>query len=212
MGITLHDYWRSSASYRVRIALGLKGLGWTSAPVDLRTRENRAPAHLKRNPQGLVPVLDIDGHRLTQSLAIIEYLDETRPAPPLLPADPTERARLRAVAHAVAMEIAPVNNLSVVAHVEDLTGSAQARPDWMRHFMLPGLHAVEALLDHPATGPFCHGAAPGLADICVVPQVYNAERWQIPLDRMPRIRAVAAACAAVPAFVAAHPDRARPAV
>lgn len=210
--IVLYDYWRSSASYRVRIALGLKGLEWATVPVNLVKREQRTSDHQARHPQGLVPVLEIDGQSLIQSLAIVEYLDETRPDPPLLPGDPAERARLRAMAHVIAMEIAPVNMLSILEHVDQVTGQGpQARLDWMQHFMPPGLAAVEALLDHPTTGPFCHGAAPGLADLCLVPQIYNAQRWGISLDPLPRIRAVIAACETVPAFAAAHPDRARPA-
>lgn len=210
--VILYDYWRSSASYRVRIALGLKGIAWKSVPVDLVKGDHRAGPHTGRNPQGLVPVLDIDGLRLTQSLAIADYLDETRPEPPLLPQDAPGRARVRAIAHAIAMEIAPVNNLLVLQHVDALTlGGQQARADWVRHFMPPGLEAVEALLDHPATGSYCHGDTPGLADLCLVPQVYNADRWGIDLAPFPRIGAIAAACAALPAFAAAHPDRSKPA-
>ena len=210
--VTLYGYWRSSASYRVRIALGLKGLDWATVPIDLLEREQRTTAFRDRNPQGLVPVLEIDGLSLTQSLAIVDYLDETRPEPPLLPATPPERARVRAIAHAIAMEIAPVNMSAVVEHVDTLTGGGQAaRVAWMRHFMRPGLEAVERLLEHPSTGRFCHGDRPGLADVCLVPQLYNAERWGIELDGCPRLRDVAAACAAEPAFAAAHPDRHAPA-
>lgn len=205
--ITLYDYWRSSAAYRVRIALGLKGLGWTPVPVDLLQRDQRTPEHVARHPQGLVPVLKIDGLTLIQSLAIVEYLDETRPAPRLLPGEPIGRARVRSLAHVIAMEVHPVNVLSVLEHVDALTGGGQAaRLAWMQRFMPPGLTAFEALLDTPATGRFCHGDAPGLADICLVPQVYNAERWGIDLSGFPQIRRITAACRELPAFRAAHPD------
>ncbi|HSF62894.1 MAG TPA: glutathione S-transferase N-terminal domain-containing protein, partial [Paracoccaceae bacterium] len=147
--VTLYDYWRSSAAYRLRIALGLAGLDWTAVPVDLATGENRHADHLARNPQGLVPVVDIDGLRLTQSLAIVEYLDETR-ALGFLPADPVGRARVRTLAYAVAMEIHPVCNLSVARHAATASGGAITMEGWMHHFIPRGLAAVEALLDHPA--------------------------------------------------------------
>lgn len=208
--ITLYDYWRSSAAYRVRIALGLKGLPHAAVPVNLLDASHKAPDHLARNPQGLVPALHIDGRMLTQSLAIIEYLDETRPDPPLLPADPPGRARVRALAHAIAMEIAPICNLSVATHVAALTGREDARVDWMAHFIGPGLEAFERLLAQGGTGRFCHGDQPGLADCCLVPQLYNARRWGVAVDHLPRIAAIADACAALPAFAAAHPDRVGP--
>lgn len=207
MSIVLYDYWRSSASYRVRIALALKGIAHDRVAVDLVAGEQRAPGHLAVNPQGLVPVLDIDGLRLTQSLAIIEYLDETRPLPALLPADSAGRARVRALAQVVASEIHPVSNQRVLNRVEAL-GGPDARAAWNRDNIASGLAAFEALLDHPAfTGSFCHGDAPGLADCALIPQLYNASRWGVDFAHLPRIGAVAASCAEVAAFRAAHPDR-----
>lgn len=204
--VVLYDYWRSSASYRVRIALGLKGIGFESVSIDLRTGAHRAPGHLARNPQGLVPVLQIDGERLTQSLAILDYLDETRPEPPLLPADPAGRARIRAVAQAIACEIHPLSNLGVLARIEALAGP-EARNGWNFDNIDRGLRAVETMLDHPGfTGRFCHGDTPGFADCVLIPQLYNATRWGVGYDDLPRISAVARACAEQPAFAAAHPD------
>lgn len=207
---TLYDYWRSSAAYRLRIALGLIGEGWDAVPVDLTRGAQRAPDHLARNPQGLVPVLEIDGLSLTQSLAIVEYLDETRRAG-FLPEDAAGRARVRALAYAVAMEIHPVCNLRVARRAVEASGGAISMEDWMRGFIAPGLEAVERLLDHPATGRFCHGDAPGLADICLLPQLYNADRWGVSLNPLPRIRTIRAELDAIPAVAAAHPDRHAPA-
>ena len=193
----LHDYWRSSSSYRVRIGLAMAGIAYSRVPVDLVKGEQRA-GHLALNPQGLVPVLEIDGLILTQSLAILEYLDETRHLG-LLPADAPGRARVRALAHAVAMEIQPVCNLRVAAK------SGQPTEDWMRAFIAPGLADLEAMLTDT---PFCHGATPTLADLCLIPQVYNARRWGV--DLPPKIAAIAARAEALPAFAAAHPDRFKP--
>ncbi len=209
MTVTLFDYWRSSAAYRVRIALNLRGIAFDSVPVNLLTAEHRAPPHLARNPQGLVPALAIDGLMLTQSLAILDYLEETR-GPLLLPPDPPGRARARAIAQAIAMEIHPVCNLSVARHAVQASGGGITMEAWMHRFIGPGLAAVEAMLDHPATGAFCHGDAPTVADVCLVPQVYNARRWGVPLDPLPRIAAIAARAEALPAFAAAHPDRFKP--
>ena len=206
----LFDYWRSSASYRVRIALNLAGIETESVSVDLVKQDQRSPEHLARNPQGFVPVLEIDGHSFTQSLAILDYLDETR-ALGLLPQDPAERAKLRALGHSVAVDVHPVCNLQVVAHVAQLLPDVQtAKQDWMQRFIGPGLQAFEQLLAGFEQSPFCSGETPGFADICLMPQIYNAERWGASYDDCPRIQSVVAACAAHPAFVAAHPDQVKP--
>jgi maleylacetoacetate isomerase len=206
--ITLHDHWRSSSAYRVRIALHLLGLAFVSHPVDLAAGQQRSPAHLARNPQGLVPVLEIDGLCLTQSLAILDYLDETRGAG-FLPRDAAGRARARALAHAIAVDIQPVCNLRVVRHAAG-SGGAAATADWMRHFIALGLEGVEGMLAAGPALPFCHGPAPGLADICLVPQLYNARRWGVDLAPYPLAAAIAARAEACAAFAAAHPDRVRP--
>lgn len=205
MRVVLHDYWRSSACYRVRIALALKRIAYHGVAVDLVKGEQREAENLEFNPQGLVPTLEIDGKRLTQSLAIIEYLDETRPEPPLLPSSPEARARVRALALAIACEIHPLSNLRVLARVEVL-GGAEARASWNRQNIAAGLEAVEILLDHPGfDGRFCHGSTPGLADCTLIPQLYNATRWGVDFAHLPRIRAVAGSCADLPAFLEAAP-------
>jgi maleylacetoacetate isomerase len=198
----LYDYWRSSAAYRVRIGLNLLGLGYQSVPVDLTKGEHRSATHLARNPQGLVPALDVDGVMLTQSLAILEYLDEVHQAG-FLPADALGRARVRTLAYAIAMEISPVCNLSVRTYAAQISGGTVTAEDWVRHFMAPGLAAVEAML---GDGRYCYGDHVTLADICLVPQVYNARRIGLDMAAMPRITAVMAAIEALPAVAAAHPD------
>ena len=204
----LYDYWRSSASYRVRIALNSLGESYRSAPVDLLAKAHKAPEHLARNPQGLVPVLEIDGERFTQSLAIIEYLAETRADSGFLPSAAVGRQRVRMLSYAVAMDIHPVCNLSVVSHVmANADDGEAARRNWMRKFIGEGLAAFERLLDHPATGRFCHGDSPTMADFCLVPQVYNARRWDVDLSACPRLVAIDQNCAEIEAFARAHPDR-----
>ncbi|MDA7430355.1 maleylacetoacetate isomerase [Primorskyibacter aestuariivivens] len=203
----LYDYWRSSASYRVRIALNLAGEEWRAVPVDLLAAEHKATAHLARHPQGLVPALEIDGIMMTQSLAIIEYLEETRGLG-LLPDAPGDRARVRAMAYAIAIDIHPVCNLSVARFAVEQSGGALNMQDWMQHFITPGLRAFEAML---GPGRYCWGNGVSLADLCLVPQLYNARRWAVDLTDMPRIRAIDARLNDLPAFAAAHPDRVKPA-
>lgn len=202
----LYDYWRSSAAYRLRIGLGLMGETWQTVCVDLTKGEQRGPDHLARNPQGLVPVLELDEHVMTQSLAILEYLDETRNAG-FLPDDAMGRVRVRSLSYAIAMEIHPVCNLRVAKFACQNSGDQITMQSWMQHFIAPGLQAVEDMLDTDETGIFCHGDRIGMADICLIPQLYNADRWGVPLDTMPRIRAIRAALDSVPAVAAAHPDR-----
>ena len=207
--VTLFDFWRSSASYRCRIALNLAGIEYTSVPVDLPTREHRTDAHLARNPQGFVPVLDIDGLRLTQSLAILDYLDSTRHLG-LLPSEPGPRAMSMALAHSIAVDIHPVCNLQVAQAAVELSGDGEERGRWMRRFGRPGMVAFETLLSGFPEAPFCTGETPGLADLCLMPQIYNCRRWEIEISDLPRTMAVVATCEAHPAFVAAHPDASQP--
>ncbi len=209
-GLALYGYWRSTAAYRVRIALELKGLAWKSRPVHLLRDggEQHGAAFRALNPQQLVPAL-LDGERvLTQSLAIAEYLDETYPEPPLLPVDPRGRARVRALALTIACDIHPLGNLRVLRQLQRQFGASEAqRGEWSRHWMSQGFAAIEALLaDDVATGAFCHGDTPGLADICLVPQVYNARRRNLPLEPYPTVQRIDAACAALEAFRAAAPE------
>lgn len=203
----LYDYWRSSAAYRVRIGLNLLGLSHRSVPVDLTTGEQTDADNLARNPQGLVPTLDIDGQRLTQSLAILEYLHETRAAG-WLPDDPVDRAAVRAMAYAIAIDIHPVCNLRVARHAVSQGASMEG---WMQHFIALGLQGLEGLVQQHAPAPFCFGDSVTLADICLVPQIYNALRWGVSLQEVPRLAGIAAALDGLPAFQAAHPDRVRPA-
>lgn len=203
----LYDYFRSSAAYRVRIALALKGIAVDRRFVHLLREggEHRRPGYLAANPQGLVPALQLDdGTTLTQSLAIIEYLEATHPKPKLIPADPVLAARARAVALAIACEIHPLGNLRVVSYLENEVGqSAEAVAAWRRHWILDGLSAVERLI---APAPFCFGAEPTIADVCLAPQLFNAERFGVEIDAFPGIGVVGAACARHPAFRAAHPS------
>lgn len=205
----LHDYFRSSAAYRVRIALNLKGLEAERRFVHLRKGEQRTPAYLEVNPQGLVPALVLDdGTVLTQSLAIIEYLDEKHPAPPLLPRGAEDRAFVRAIALAIACDIHPLNNLRVLQYLGGACGVDEPKRDeWYRHWIDVGFAAIEPQLAGRASGRYALGDAPTLADICIVPQVANANRLKVPMDPYPRIRAVNEACLAHSAF-----DRARPQV
>jgi maleylpyruvate isomerase len=202
----LHGYWRSSAAWRVRIALNLKGIPVEHAFHHLRHGGQRAPDYLRLNPQGLVPALETEGGAvLTQSLAICEWLDETHTAPLLLPGDALERARIRAFALAIACDIHPVQNLKVLARLRALSLPEAEVTGWARWIIQEGLEACEALLTD-AAGPFCFGTTPTLADICLVPQLGNARRFGCDLSLLRRLLAAEAACTALPAFQQAVPD------
>lgn len=206
----LYGYWRSSAAYRVRIALNLKGLAYETRPVHLVDHggEQHAPDYQALNPQELVPCLVEQGQVFTQSMAIIEYLDETHPAPPLLPADAAGRARVRALAQVVACDIHPIGNLRVLQYLTGQFGlDDSAKGVWSRHWIGEGLRAMETMLaGNVATGRFCHGDSPTLADACLVPQLYNAIRWKLPLDDYPTIRRIHDACQALEPFQRAAPE------
>ncbi|MDB5563555.1 MAG: Maleylacetoacetate isomerase [Tardiphaga sp.] len=204
--VVLYGYFRSTAAYRVRIALGLKGLSAEGRYVHLRKGEQTQEAYLKVNPAGLVPYwIDGDLH-LAQSLAIIEYLDETHPQPPLLPKDAVSRAIAREIALAVCCDIHPVGNLRVLNRLIELGIDDAARTKWSQHWIETGFAAIEARLSH-LSGPFALGAQPTLADICIVPQVFNARRFGVDLAPYPRIRAIDAAAAKLEAFATAEPGR-----
>jgi len=204
----LFGYFRSSAAFRVRIALNLKSLVYEDAFIHLRRGDQRAADYLAVNPQGLVPTLELDGHALTQSMAIIEYLDETHPAPPLLPADPAGRARVRALAAIVACDIHPVNNLRVLRYLNRSLGHDQAAIEtWYNHWIATGFEAFEQLLAaKPGAGEFCHGDRPGLADIALIPQVVNSERYRLDLSPYPIIARIYRNCMQLEAFTTAHPN------
>lgn len=201
--IILHDYWRSSASYRVRIALGLAGLEWQAVAVNLVDGAQAKPDYLSLNPQGLVPTLEIDGHRFTQSLAIVEYLNETR-ALGLLSGTPAQRAKARAIAHAIAMDIHPICNLRVARQVIAASAGAVTMESWMQSIIAPGLAAVEQMVDGER---YCSGDRLSLADLCLVPQIYNARRWGVDLEPMPKLTHIDAHLAQHPAFAAAYPTQ-----
>jgi maleylpyruvate isomerase len=206
----LYGHALSSASYRVRIALALKGVQVTSILLDLRAGEQRLEEYLQINCQGLVPALVMDdGAVLTQSVAIIEYLDETHPDPPLLPKAPLARARVRALAQAITCDVHPLNNLRVLQYLEnDLHHEKGARDTWYRHWVGLGFDALERwLVRDGVAGRFCHGDAPTMADVCLVPQVFNARRFAMDLGPYPRIVGIDAACRELPAFQGAAPER-----
>ena len=207
----LFSYWRSSAAYRVRIGLNLKGLAYELVPVHLLRDggEQHSDGFREANPQQLVPVLEHGHRRLRQSLAILEYLDEMWPEPVLLPATARERQRVRALAQLVACDIHPLNNLRVLQFFERDWGVPQVERDvWVRHWIVEGFDAFEALLQgHPSTGAFCDGQTPTLADCCLIPQVYNARRFGIDMAAYPTIASIEQACLALPAFEAARPER-----
>lgn len=208
--MNLYSYFRSSAAYRVRIALNLKGLAYRTLPVHLLRDggEQHRPAYRAVNPAGLVPALEDRGHTLTQSLAILEYLEEQYPQTPLLPQGSADRARVRAIAQSIACEIHPLNNLRVLQYLTDNLGLGEEQKNaWYRHWVGEGLGAVERLLaDDPRTGAFCHGDRPTLADCCLVPQVFNARRFGCKLDAMPAILAIVARCQSLEAFQRAAPE------
>jgi maleylacetoacetate isomerase/maleylpyruvate isomerase len=208
MTLQLFNYFRSSASYRVRIALALKGLDYDYMPVQLARNEHFKESYAALSPARLVPLLKDDERIVTQSLAIIEYLDELHPQPPLLPGTALERARIRALALDVACEIHPLNNLRVLRYlVHDLKVSEDDKNRWYRHWVETGLEAVEQqLASHPATGRFCHGDAPTLADVVLVPQIHNAQRMDCRLDHVPTVMRIFAACMAHDAFAKTQPS------
>lgn len=202
----LYGYWRSSAAYRLRIAFGLKGLAWTDVPVHLVKGEQHDPAFREMNPIGLVPALVLDdGTTLTQSLAILDWLDEAHPAPALLPRDPIARAHVRAAAQTLAVDTHPIQNVGVVGHLKSAHGaSAEDGVAWMTHWIMRGLNAFQSLA-RPDTD-FSFGETPSLADLCLVPQLYNAHRWGCDLTNLTRLTEIEARCLALPAFDAARPE------
>lgn len=205
----LYDYFRSSAAYRVRIALNLKRVPHERREVHLVKGEQRSAEHIARNPQGLVPALDIGGGNvLTQSLAIIEWLDAAYPEPRLIPAGPLVRAEAMARALLIAADIHPINNLRILKRLESQFGADEAaKAEWYRHWIAEGFAALEAMAGN---GPFLGGDAPDVSDVLLVPQMYNARRFELPLDAYPRLVAADAAASALEPFAAAHPDRVKP--
>lgn len=206
----LYGFYRSSAAFRVRIALNLKGLAYDQAPIHLRKNEQRSAAYLALNPQGLVPTLDDDGELLTQSLAIIEYLEETHPRPPLLPSQPAARARVRSLAGAIACDIHPIDNLRVLRYLAKPLGHDEKTVEaWFNHWIEVGFAGIEHMLAHDGkAGRFCHGDSPTMADICLVPQVFNAQRYpSFDLKPYPTIMRIFDASMALDAFERARPEK-----
>jgi maleylacetoacetate isomerase len=205
MTIRLYDYWRSSAAYRVRIALNLKGLTYEAVDISLIDGAQNTPEYKALNPQGLIPMLEIDGLQLTQSLAIIDYLDAKVDASPMVSGDPAIRTRQLAMALIIASDIHPVNNLRILKYLGGPLGVEEsARDDWYRHWIAEGFSALEAMVD--SATPFLCGDAPGIADCCLVPQMANARRFNTPLDAYPQLLRIDAACQELDAFKRAHPD------
>lgn len=208
MKIRLYDYWRSSAAYRVRIALNLKQLEYESLATNLVEGDQRSEAYRALNPQGLVPMIEAEGLRLTQSLAIIDWLDSVREAPRLIPAEPAARAHTLAQALVIAADIHPINNLRVLQYLKGTLGREQAEIDaWIRHWIIEGFAALEAMA--PSSGLF-GGSAPNAVDVLLVPQMYNARRFETPLEDYPELVRIDAACTALDAFRRAHPDACKP--
>ncbi|MDX2233548.1 MAG: maleylacetoacetate isomerase [Hyphomonadaceae bacterium] len=207
--LKVYDYWRSGTSHRLRIALALKGVAYTQESIDLLAAAQRSPDHLARNPQGFVPVLETGDGMLTQSPAIIEWLDETYPDPPLLPREPFARAKVRAIAMAVACDIHPLGNTRVLKYLRDGYGKDDAAiADWALRWIRDGFTAIEQMLADGPGGPWCWGDRPGYADVCLVPQIYAAvSRYGLMIRNYPRLAEIDMAAAAHPAFQAAHPTR-----
>jgi maleylacetoacetate isomerase len=203
----LYDYRRSSAAYRVRIALNIKGVDYESRPINLIEGEQKSDDYRALNPEGLVPMLEIDGHRLTQSLAIIVYLDQLLPDPPLMPRDPADGAHVRAMAMVVACDIHPLNNLRVLKYLSGPLGIPQEQRDlWYAHWIAEGFTALETMAK-PGAGRFLFGDEPTIADVCLVPQLYNARRFNVPVDDYPTLLRADENANELEAFAAAHPDR-----
>ena len=203
----LYDYFRSSAAYRVRIALNLKGVDYERHPVSLVDGAQKSAEYRALNPQGLVPMLEIDGLKLTQTLSIMVYLDQTRPEPLLMPRDAADGAHVRGMALAIACDIHPLNNLRVLKYLKGELGQEQEAIDrWYAHWVNEGLAALEAMAA-PRAGAFLFGDTPTIADVCLVPQLYNARRFNIPITPYPTLRRADETASALPAFAAAHPDR-----
>lgn len=207
--ILLFDYWRSSASYRVRIVLNLKKVPYIAVPTSLLDNDHKAAEYVARNPQGFVPMLSIDGHDLTQSLAIIDYLDAKYPEPGMVSSNPADRAKTLAQALIIAADIHPVDNLRVLRYLKNEMGQSQESVDmWYRHWIIEGFTALEAMA--PEDGLF-GGDLPNLADVCLVPQMANARRLDTPLSAFPKLMRIDAVLTALPAFAAAHPNAVKPA-
>jgi maleylacetoacetate isomerase len=206
--ILLYDYWRSSASYRVRIVLNLKGVAYQAVPTNLLEGIHKSADYVARNPQGFVPMLSIDGHNLTQSLAIIDYLDAKYPDPPMVSSDPAERAKTLAQALVIAADIHPINNLRILKYLESHFGADKAAvDDWYRHWIIEGFTALEAMA--PEDGLF-GGAQPNLADVCLVPQMANARRFEVPLEAFPKLVRIDDALRGIEAFAKAAPEAVKP--
>lgn len=206
--IILHEYWRSSSSYRVRIALNLKGVSYQSHQVNLLDSEQKTPEHLTKNPQGLVPILSIDGHYLTQSVAIIDYLDQKFPEPPLFPTELYERAKVMAQMLVIVAEIQPINNLGVGNYLKsDFAADGQDVVKWMHHWMADGFAALEQMA--PESGLFGDDS-PNIVDVCLVPQFYNARRFEVDLGAFPKLVRIDEECSGLEAFQNAHPDAVKP--
>ena len=209
MSLKLHNFFRSSTSFRVRVALGIKGLSYDYVPYVLRKQETRTPEFLALNPSGLVPTLETEEGPLSQSLAILEWLDEVHPEPPLLPDDAWGRARVRSLAQIVACDIHPVNNLRLLFRIRDQFGADEReQADWFRHWAALGLEALEQrLAREPETGKFCHGNVPSIADLCLCGQVLNNRRFDMSLEPYPTIARIHDAAMELPAFYQAAPER-----